>query len=95
MIELLVFFVSLLIGFFAGDKYRDLNDKYAELKSQLDSEPDTPAVIETSPNIVRKYKHSSDYDSDSSAVITTKSPQQIAKEKDAKLQAELDRKYGR
>jgi hypothetical protein len=85
-------------SFFLGVTYdrlkRDIIKINEDLEIRKKEERDESAIIETTPQIIReKTRKGQELDEDS-AIVTTKSPQEIRKAKDTQLQRELD-KLGR
>lgn len=53
-----------------------------------------PAIIETTPQLIREKVRKGTAEPDDSAIVTTKTPQEVRRTRDAKLKEELDRVTG-
>jgi hypothetical protein len=87
--------VGFVIGYNRG-RIRNVEDVLLSFSSRikvveevLDEEPES-AVVTTTPRTIERKRRSGELDTEDSAIITVKSPRQVRKESDLKLQRELD-----
>lgn len=84
--------VCVTVGIFFGYRYRNLQDEVKQIKERLDEQDklaDAPTLIEVTPAVEREKKR---YNPDpDSAIVIAKSPAEIARDKDRKLNEELDK----
>lgn len=92
---------ALALGYVLGYVHSRLYERMNELLGRVeDLEPeeneDDTAIIETTPQLIEKKRRQgkAPEDNDESAIITVKSPRQLAQEKAAREKAELDEIQG-
>lgn len=97
-LSILSFVVLFSIGYYLGVHYRLIYDQLQSIdkdinrwKHQEEEMENESAIIETTPQLVREKVRKGEETSDESAIITTKSPQEVRQAKDTKLQQDLDR----
>lgn len=86
--------IALVCGVIIGLTHARLSARFRLLEKelkQLRADEETPAIIETTPQIIREKIRKGETPGDDSAIVTTKTPQELRQAQDAKLKEDLDR----
>lgn len=87
-------------SFVLGVQHKRIQDAIAKLNNDFtnhtkeEQEDDESQIVETTPEVIRDKVRKGETPGDDSAIVITKSPQEIRKAKDAELNERLD-KLGR
>lgn len=90
----LVYTITAFGGYVLGRNESRLQERIKHINDELRTrkeEEDESSIIETTPQLIRQKVSKGDVDPDESAVITTKTPEELRQAKQAKLDRELDR----
>lgn len=81
-------------GYIIGRNERQIRDRIRRIDNELRTqrtEEDGSSIIETTPQLIRKKTAKGVVDTDESAIVSPKTPQELRKAKETKLNEELDR----